>query len=220
MLREYEERESELSKVHLFTGKLKCGECGYSLQRMLRPNPRYFCSTKYRTNGLSCMKGHITETMLSEVVFQAVTVYCKALLDERRQLKKTAKAFDRGKLERQLAEYTAAIASFDEQKAILYDKKLEGYLSKEQYVRKRDALTVQQEDLQQEIRELEKQLLPMKRQDCPNSPPTELLVQCLKSDHLTREMVEAFVKQISVYNDKAIHIDWLFDEKEIQDNAE
>lgn len=60
----------------------------------------------------------------------------------------------------------------------------------------------------------------MKRQDCPNSPPTELLEQCLKSDHLTREMVEAFVKQISVYNDKAIHIDWLFDEKEIQDNAE
>ena len=219
MLREYEEKESTLFPVHLFTGKLKCGECGYSLQRMLRPTPRYFCPTKYRTNELTCMKGHITEEVLSEVVFQAVTVYCKTLLDKCSQLKKAAKAFDRGKLERQLAEYAAAIASFDEQKALLYDKKLEGYLSKEQYVRKRDALTAQQEDLQREIRELEKQLLPVKRQDSYNAPPVELLEQCLKADHLTREMVVAFVKQICVYNDKAIHIDWLFDEKGVPNNA-
>lgn len=213
MLKEYAEGNMGGQEEQLFTGKLWCGVCGYALCRRKNSTPQYYCATKYRTDAFDCMKGHIKEAVLADVVFQAVMLYCKTLLEEQMRIKKVSKALSRPALEKQLVEYTSAITGFDEQKAVLYDKKLEGVLSKEQYTHRRETLTIQQEELKNEVKILEDKLLRLKRQTISSTPQIETLRAYLNADHLTREMVRAFVKRITVYNDKAIHIDWLFDEK-------
>ena len=217
MLKEFTEENPMIPQKHLFSGKLRCGVCNYSLQRKTKPTPRYSCTTKYRTEAFDCMKGYIAEADLAEVVYQAIVLYCNALLDEQKRIKKAAKAAGTPNLQKQLTEYQAAFDSFDEQKAILYEKKNDGIITQQQYIAKRDALTVQQEELRRDMDVLNEKLLDLKRQKTSKIPQPEILTAYLQADHLTREMVISFVDCIYVYSDKSIHIEWLFDEKGAKD---
>lgn len=216
MLKEYVEKDTPALQPHLFSGKLRCGVCHYALERKKTPTPRYSCTTRYRTSGFDCMKGHIKETDLAEVVFQAILLYCQTLLDKQKRVKKAARIESVPNLQKQVEEYQSAVMGYEERKALLYDSKLDGAISKEQYIAKRDELSAQQEDLEQKIEEMNAKIKLLKQQQNGDTPQIEVFETYLSSDCLTREMVEVFVDCIYVHSDRSIHIDWLFDEKGFQ----
>lgn len=213
MLKEYVEKDTPALQPHLFKGKLRCGVCHYALERKKSPTPRYSCVTRYRTSGLDCMKGHIKEEDLAEVVFQAILLYCQTLLEKQRRVKKASRGESIPNLQKQVEEYQSAVQGYKERKALLYDSKLDCIITKEQYIAKRDELSAQQEDLEKKIEELSAKIELLKQQQNGAAPQTQVFETYLSSDHLTREMVEVFVDCIYVHSDSSIHIDWLFDEK-------
>ena len=69
---------------HIYSGFLKCSECGKSLYRMTRTKRGklqvfYYCSTYLKTK--QCSKHHITEKKLNNIVLNAINQYIDLICD-------------------------------------------------------------------------------------------------------------------------------------------
>lgn len=211
-LREYVEQDSFGKTIHLFTGKIRCGVCGYALARNHSADPRFDCTTKYRVDDCDCMKGSIKESEIAEVVLTAIHAYIKVLLDEQTLIKRAKKDNRISTLRKQIAVYQSTCGKFAEQKAELYDFKADGKISETQYKEKYKALVAQQDDIERQLKKLIDELADLEHKISRDKVKEQELNQYLMFDTLTREMVVAFVDCIHVYNDKSIHVKWLFDE--------
>lgn len=212
-MREFAAKGGVPRVTHLFSGKLRCGCCGYSLSRSKKPTPRFYCTTRRRVADWDCMTGHIIESQISETVLSAVRVYASTLLDEKELLKK---AETRGKiplLKKQLAVLQTNIAGVKEQKAQLYDLLAEQRISRETFQKRQVSLSRREREAERQYETSHKELTRLERLVYTNQAQEKELRNCLNIDTLTREMVEALIECIYVYNHKSIHIQWRFENK-------
>ena len=219
MLREFVEKDSPCTQTHLFTDKIRCGECGYALARRKYSVPQYVCNTRRMANGLLCMPGHIKESVIAEIVLAAIHAYIQGLLDEKKLIKKTGKSNKIGRLQQQIAVYRKASSKIDVQKAELYDKKAAEKISREQYLQKRDALSEEQNAIEQEADRLEQELADLKGKVATLEQGDQTLLQYLNATELNRQMVECFVNCIYVFHDTSVQIEWLFERKGADNEA-
>lgn len=210
MMGEYMEKECPHGDVHIFAGKIRCGHCGYALARKKKPTPRYFCDTKRKITGLSCMEGYIKENVITEAVLSAIQSYIKVLVEENSLYAKAGKGGEIENLQKRIAMHKTACGRIDGQKAELYDQKACGKLTCEQFLQKRDILSKEQEAMEQEADRLVGELAKRKARIADIGQGEAKLKQYLKTDELTRQMIKDFVDCIYVYNDKSIHIQWKF----------
>ncbi|MGL5435515.1 MAG: recombinase family protein [Lachnospiraceae bacterium] len=209
-LKRYSQVKNRKDSKHLFIGKIRCGECGYALICEGKVRPRYRCLTKQRTFEYDCIETGIPEVELTEIVWQTIQLYCHTLL-ERNVHEQKENGRDRiSVMQKQITVYQRSCKNLDEQKAILYEKLLDGDLIREQYPGKRDALVRQQEELQKKIVALEEKLRNLRGVNSDESLSVKTLTDYLQPDRLTREMVMAFVDCIYVYDREMIKIEWLF----------
>lgn len=196
----------------LFGGKLRCGVCGYALVRQKKKNPSYRCETRKRTQGFDCMQGTMVEEDIKETVLQMIQLYCKVLLEKQSLKKNQSPEKSEGNIRTQISAYRSAIKGLDEQKAIAYERFLDGDFSRDQYIHKKNTISKQQEELKTKMEKLETELLEMCQRETDTILPVQDLEVCLQAKDLNREIVEAFVKSIYVYKNKAIRIEWLFED--------
>jgi len=216
MLKESREKEGKDEK-HIFAGKIRCGVCGYALSLRTQEGRKYSCIIKYRTDRYDCKDNYIMESDLTEVVWQVITQFCRVLLDKQDNMGKVHQLEKVSGLQKQIAAYQASLQSMDEQKADLYERMLDGEFDRERYICKRESLTSRQDDLGQEVAVLEERLLQMRKAEDSGLPETKTLQKYLQEECLTREMLEALVKCIYVYDDKSIHIEWAFEIGELNE---
>lgn len=212
-LAEFVERDLEQAGIYLFTDKLRCGHCGYSLIRRSRSNPQYFCRTRYRTAGFGCMEGSVRESEIADVVLTAIQAYIKTLMDEKELLLKAGNTDTLASLQKQVTSYQGACAKIDEQKAELYDAMAEEKIGREKYRQERDKLSREQAEMAQRAEAAETELTELRNKLAAAKQGEPKLIRYLQADALTRQMVVDFVDCVYVYNDKSIHIEWSFSEK-------
>ena len=203
-------------QTHLFTDKLRCGECRRSLVRQKNPTPRFICETRFCVEDSKCMEGHIKENEIAEVILAAIKAYCRVFLDKQVLAEQATQNNELAILKKQLVVYQTACNKFEEQRAELYDFKADGKISREQYLERQKELSEQQSDMERQFEKVMVQITEQERQLSIEKPKECELRQCLKATTLTRKMVLAFVDCIYVYSDKSIHVKWRFDESEGQ----
>ncbi len=211
ILREQEGRNHVPLTTYLFSGKIQCANCQYALHRVKTPTPRYYCITKRRAEDCQCMKGHLKEAELAKVVFAVVRAYMEVFLD-RRKLKKRAE--DSGyipSLRKQLAALHSCVKECQEQKARLYEQLADEDISREVFKSRQEALSHRQEEAQANQERLEGELMKLENIISSGRMEEQILENYLGMEELTREMVEAFIDCVSVYDDKSIHIQWRFE---------
>lgn len=209
-LREQEGRNKASLTTHLFSGKIRCANCQYALHRAASANPRYYCATRSRVEDSRCMKGHIKESELAEAVSAAVRAYIEVLLD-RMEMKK--KAEDSGRipaLRKELASLQSEVKGCQERKARLYEQLADEEISRDVFKSRQAALSRRQQEAQERQERLEEELMKLEHIVSSGRVEEQTLEKYLGTEELTREMVEAFVDCIYVYNDKSIHIQWRF----------
>lgn len=211
-LKEYVKKEYVQAADHLFTGKLRCGSCGYALARRSGLTPQYYCDTKYRRDDCGCMEGHIKESEIAEAVLSAIHVFIELLLDEKvlGVKKKTNDRFVKRKA--QLDVFKSAYGKFSEQKFELFEEKASGKLSTQQYIKAQENISRQQEDVAQQVERLTEEIADIQRKQEILKESRLSLVEYLQVDMITRQMVIDFVECIYVYGDKKLCIQWEFDE--------
>ena len=196
---------------HLLSGKVKCGVCGYSLARSKKPTPHYSCETRYKAKECGCMRGHIKESELAEIMLYAICAYALVMLDEEKMAMTARQKNEPLNMRKQITEYQTAVKKMEEQRAALYDDYVEERIDRESFIKERDRLTLRQEEMESCIKTLQSELTKAEAITDPGRPQESKLKQYLKADTFTRKMVVELVDNICVYTDRSIKINWRFD---------
>lgn len=202
-----------INATHIFSGKLRCGHCGYALARRKQPTPRFYCDTSYRKVGNPCMDHYVDENQLAGIVYDAILQYCKTLLDKGFLAKRKKKSNRIAALKKQVSVYQTAVSRFENQKAELYEERAEGHITKEQYIKKYQVLRTEHEDMSCQLDELKVELTVLELAMAQTLPQERQLQNYLATESLTREMVVEFVDCIYVYDRENIHIKWRFEQE-------
>ncbi|MBP1736423.1 MAG: hypothetical protein H6Q60_304 [Oscillospiraceae bacterium] len=209
-LRWYEQKDTTASKGHVFSGKIRCGNCGYALRRITKPLPKLFCGTKARKPDCGCFAEYVKESEIANAVFQILCQYVRVLLDDG-MFECQAKANDRiASLQKQISAYQRGNDYFQEQKAELYDEKAAGRITKVQYQKKYHTLEAEQEGIKLQLEKRTAELSDLERRQADETPMEQSLRNCFTSEILTREMVMEFVDCVYVLHQNAIHVRWRF----------
>lgn len=202
-LKEYVQVKSRKRRDHLFAGKIRCGVCGYALVYESRGNPGYRCATPKITPSYQCMQGRIARADLEAVVWQVIRTYSTILLDQEQE-KRIRKNSPELMIKKKLSIYQETVKGFHEQNAVLYEKTLDGNLSREQYISQRNVLLEKQQELQVQIDELAGKLNSLREMKQSDTP-------VVRAAGLTHQMMAAFVDCVYVYRKNRVAVAWTFD---------
>ena len=106
---------------------------------------------------------------------------------------------------------SSGVKESQERKAKLYEQLADEEISREVFKSRQAALSHRQEEAQADQGRLEEELAKLEHIVSSGRMEEQTLENYLGMEELTREMVEAFIDCIYVYDDKSIHIQWRFE---------
>jgi DNA invertase Pin-like site-specific DNA recombinase len=198
-------------------GLVICGGCGQKMTHVSRCKAHFKCPRKFNSANPDCVTENLYDKEFNEIVFRAIKLFAK-ISDDAEPVLEMQKA----ELKAIVNEATKSIrvsndriSRYRHQKTELYMKYATEVVSEEEFSRKNDrfdrqieqekALIVEKEQEQNDAAEklLE---LPANGREC-------LMKMIGDSEVLTRDIAVAFVRNIKVYHDKRIEIEWNFDDE-------
>ena len=201
-------------------GKVYCGYCQKLMKyRVLKKlGPSFNCRFSAAAVDSPCKRIPISEKLLEEIVRNALTAQIKQaehileVLHERER-----KALIRfSALERQEEKLSAEKAEIVKQRVALYEQYADGNISKEEFIRQRDAYRVQEDDKMEQIQRLRTEkdqiLLPVKKDTDHLQTVMSTVEEAGDVMHLSQNVVEAFIDRIEVFNDERVKIRFTFED--------
>ena len=201
-------------------GKVYCGYCQKLMKyRVLKKlGPSFNCRFSATAVGSPCKRIPISEKLLEEIVRNALTAQIKQaehileILHERER--KALICFSA--LERQEEKLSAEKAEIVKQRVALYEQYADGNMSKEEFIRQRDAYRAQEDERMEQIQRLRTEkdqiFLPV-RKDADN---LQTVVSAAEEAgdvmHLSQNVVETFIDRIEVFNDERVKIHFTFED--------
>lgn len=195
-------------------GKLVCGGCGQKLVHISRCNPHVKCPRKFNSTNMDCLRENLYDEELNSLVLRAIKLFAsiadgsKLILEgQRNELRKTVNSA------------TKLIRRCEDQINRLKHEKSEQYM--------RYALEeITENDYLQKTEELDKIIADKENEakHCKSvqEEATERLIHfpraskgCLmdivaNENELTKELVDEFIKEVKIFADKRIEIEWNF----------
>ena len=197
---------SKQEKTGLFSGFLRCGDCGRALVRKGGDNRNYYCSAYKEYGAIACSKHAIREDELAEVVLSDLNQLISQVknlgeLAEKQYAKRSAtQAVD-------VRRTDAVRAKLQRQKQRLYEDYRAGAVSREEYVRRKADYDTQEHALAENEKKPE--------EAGTRATPTkqswvEKLLRMKKLESLDRMILQETVREIRVFDDGHIEICYLF----------
>lgn len=167
----------------------------------------------------------ISEKVLEEIIRNALTAqikqaeYVLEILHERER--KALICFSA--LERQEEKLSAEKAEIVKQRVALYEQYADGNMSKEEFIRQRDAYRVQEDEKMEQIQRLRTEknqaFQPVKRDTDHLQTVMSTVEEAGDVMYLSQNVVETFIDRIEVFNDEHVKIHFTF-ENVLADYAE
>ena len=200
---------------NLFYQKIFCGHCGCRLKhevhtRHSRIDAIYYCPHARPSGGGTCNLHSIKDEFLKEQVLRPLQVQVQLILDKQMPLPKS----DKEKFQSRLR----AISRLQEQNKgkvpRLYEEYRTGKISREQFVKQKDAISSANNELDSERGEIEEKLYTI--ESAQKKTESESLLEITRLKTLTQNAVDLFVSKVVVNSPDSIEITWkskdLFDE--------
>lgn len=211
---------------NIFEGKIFCGDCGSPMYWMEDPRYRnherfwgktYKCGS-FVTNHTMCSSKRIIEEDVCDVVQKAI-VSRVVLVDACLKFIKTETANSFSEILKQYEsrklKQTGKLNFLESQKASIYMEYADGGCSVSDYEKKKAGLLLEIETQKRKIMETSNRIKKINKAIKQENRLHKAWISGKKSSVIDRSMVDAFVEQIRVYDDKRIEIDFTF-EDEIQ----
>ena len=215
-----EEHLWEVVLLYPLKGKVYCGYCQKLMKyRVLKKlGPSFNCRFSATAVDSPCKRIPISEKMLEEIVRNALTVQIKQaehileILHERER--KALICFSA--LERQEEKLSEEKAEIVKQRVALYEQYADGNMSKEEFIRQRDAYRVQEDDKMEQIQRLrteKNQIFQPVKKDTDNLQAVmDTVGGAGDVMHLSQNVVETFIDRIEVFNDESVKIRFTFED--------
>ena len=201
-------------------GKVYCGYCQKLMKyRVLKKlGPSFNCRFSATAVNSPCKRIPISEKLLEEIIRNALTAQIKQaehileILHERER--KALICFSA--LERQEEKLSAEKAEIVKQRVALYEQYADGNMSKEEFIRQRDAYRVQEDERMEQIQRLrteKNQIFQPVKKDTDNLQAVMNTVgEAGDVMHLSQNVVETFIDRIEVFNDECVKIRFTFED--------
>jgi predicted transcriptional regulator len=215
-----EEHLWEVVLLYPLKGKVYCGYCQKLMKyRVLKKlGPSFNCRFSATAVDSPCKRIPISEKMLEEIVRNALTVQIKQaehileILHERER--KALICFSA--LERQEEKLSEEKAEIVKQRVALYEQYADGNMSKEEFIRQRDAYRVQEDEKMEQIQRLrteKNQIFQPVKKDTDNLQAVmDTVGGAGDVMHLSQNVVETFIDRIEVFNDESVKIRFTFED--------
>ena len=206
--------------IGLFSGKARCGECGYVLRSGKRENWRFLTCPNRSVSKDACGGAFISVSRLESKVMEELKRLAENYLDQ--------EALEQGiQWDKEYEKQKNSVADrmnfyekkiLDRKKALraLYLDQVRGILTEEDYLDMTKAFSIEKQRMEEALELCRKQILEIEERQKAGENRKELVETYIHMEHLTREMVEALVdhvdvgRRISGSRDVPITIYWNF----------
>lgn len=201
-LREQRAKPFDAGTVGLFARKARCACCGYMLRSSKSHNKHYLqCSSRHASKA-ACAGSFISVDRLERTVVDELNRLSAEYLDRDElergiepcgglQEQKDRLSRENAVCEKRLAEYTRGLRE-------LYMDKLKGVISECDFAELAKDLTAERERLERAVSDGQRQLSEIMGRDGAGGGRRELVEQYTVLEHLTREIVEALIDDVTV----------------------
>ena len=210
---------------HFFKGKIVCGECGSKLVRSATVDTKHekafytYSCRKRRSFPDLCSLMPVSEQILNNIVMQSIQTQIMQLCDFQKAidiiLKKDIVRIKRMELARSMSDIISKIVCLKEKRISLTKEYASGVLNDEEYETAKSEIDKQLNAETNNLVSIENA-----RDNFDKILSAKKWIDELKkhkdSKYLTQEIVDAFVKQITVYKDKRIEIEWTYQEQQAE----
>lgn len=169
-------RNSRQNKENIFKGTLKCGYCGYDLQKINKSEIKYTCNTLRYTNEYGCKYFMIKESYIKELILNEI--------GKKIDLAKYNKKFDKTNNTHSINDELNKIKIFKEN---LYKSYLKEDISKEMYLQEKEKLNKKEDELK-------------------NSKVEVIDYGVFDKEINLKEIVEDFIEEIKIFDSESIKI--------------
>ncbi|WP_282195309.1 recombinase family protein [Thomasclavelia cocleata] len=211
-------RSNKAKREYLFSGYVFCADCGYAMHRKTSKNIAYFyCSTYTSRSKNHCTKHTIREDVLEEIVF-------KAIQKEIKKIKNISHLIDKIKSDVKEKPKTEYIKKqiinnqkiIDKNKGVLdrlYFDLIENLINKEQYVRMKEKLEAENQEIEDRNKKLKEEKITLENNEGATNTYIKTFLKYKNIKKLNRGMLQALVDKIEVTNEKKVIITFEFKEQ-------
>ena len=201
--------------VYLFSGFLRCGDCGRGMTRRTSKGYTYYSCKTYimKSRGL-CSSHTIRDELVEQVVFEAV----KRQIDLCGSLTEIIDEINQAPVVRNQSTRLDKLLKTQEQELHkitnlcdnLYIDWKSGDLTRDEYNRMKAKFEQQAEEIRQTIANLQEEQTFVSNGITSADPYLQTFLKYKNIDHLERGIVVALIKQISIYEEKRIEVEFNF----------
>ena len=206
------ERPDIQLKKGLYSGILRCGDCGCALVRKGGKSKQYFCGAYKTCGAVACSKHAINEDVLSDAVLTDLNTMIA-------QIKNLSDLADKACAKRKQPHHQntdahrirAMISRIQRLKQILYEEYRAGSVTRLEYTRQKTEYDKQEDELLRESERKDDDTVQQK--ESLKQPWIEKLVRLGKLETLDRDVLKETVREIRVYDDGQLEIYYLFSDE-------
>ena len=174
-------RELRKTEENIFKNVLKCGYCGYNLQKINKKDVKYTCNTLRYTNEYDCKYFMIKEDDIKRIILTQFLTQIQLLNENEIDFN-----FNLKEIEKELI-------NIKKYKDNLYNSYLKEEINKEMYIQEKNLLIEKEEKLNTQKNNITSD----KILDCVNF---------IKNKGITKDFVEDFIKEIVIFDNNTIYI--------------
>ena len=210
---------SQSKKQSLFQSKLRCGECGKAMFLRKKKNHGretwwYFCALHEHYGSDYCKKKAIKKDELEALVFHLIQKQMSLFLDAKAlisDLNKTHSSKTKYQIyQEQIKSNQKQIDRYMQLKAALYSDFANGTISESDYIAMGQEYAKKSDEIRIFLSELEKEARKYAPQYTGSEHWSQIVEQFHHQDYLDANMVNAFIKKITLYEDGHIEIEFNF----------
>lgn len=204
-------RWSKAHEMHVLSGKVCCGGCGYSMQHSYHGRPKYVCHRQYtrmvKTGCVTSIRDEDLEMILLDLIQEKTRrrIGMQSILEERAKAHREKVEIAKGHLRDMQESYQKIDADLFH----AYEAYREGLTERETYLQQKSTYEEMLARLEKK-KELQSQAIAAMEQASPVpdgwSPDSEYL----QIEKLDRPLVELLIRKIIVYKDHTIDVVWNF----------
>lgn len=194
-------------------GKMRCGTCKLALNRVEHAyDAVYFCSHKSRSGRKSkCCDKHMSASEIDSAVYRALKSQLRIVREIGLRLKDSQKktSADNADIIRRLEKEAEILKA---ERIRQYEAYADGVISRDNYLAKREKLTVEIDDIQKKLDGLH-----FLTDDCVGLTDEieeidEKAERFESENALSKEAAQAFIQTVYVYDEKTIEVEFTFDD--------
>lgn len=210
---------SKSKKTSIFKGHLRCGECG---QAMFLRNKRngnnvtawYYCALHENYNSSYCAKKAVKKQDVEDIALKLIRTQIALFTDAREMIislnKKESSKTKFHIYNDQIRNVTKQIEKYMSLKASLYEEFANGVINQSDYLSMGQEFAKKADELRIFLAELEKESQKYSPAYATNGSWAKLIEQYRNADTLTKEMIDAFIDEMILYNNGHVEVKFKF----------